>query len=99
MPVNMSALKDRLKSIDFSAKVAANIDLSMFYHPDTLNQLLVMRRHLKENQKPVDLFLQLLALQQTPWPQQRLFQRLFIPSNLRHSGGPEPNKQKQKTKA
>ena len=39
-------IEERLKEIDFSCELESEIDLAMFYHKDTLKQLLSLRRHL-----------------------------------------------------
>ena len=42
----LSEVEDRLSKIEFSKGLDAGMDLSMFYHKDTLDQLLSLRRHL-----------------------------------------------------
>ena len=42
---------ERLESIDFTKVRKANIDLSMFYHPRTLRELLALRKYLADRDK------------------------------------------------
>lgn len=61
-PVSYEQLQQRLKEINFKTKAKSSLDLSMFYHPDTEEQLLALRDHLTRHHQPEDRFIQLLAL-------------------------------------
>ena len=41
-------LENRLNEIDFNKKYSSNTDLSMFYHPDTLSEILALKNYLIE---------------------------------------------------
>ncbi len=45
---DMKAVAARLKQIPFESGLSAELDLSMFYHPETLSQLVSLRRYLLE---------------------------------------------------
>lgn len=61
-PVPLQEIEKRLREIDFGRRVENSLDLSMFYHPETEQQLLAIRDHLKRNREPVDRFIELIAL-------------------------------------
>ncbi len=45
---SLETIEKRLMEIPFSKKVKADIDLSMFYHRDTLSELISLKNYLKE---------------------------------------------------
>jgi hypothetical protein len=47
----MSELADRLSSIRISNQLAKELDLSMFYHPDTEREIVSIRSHILEKEK------------------------------------------------
>lgn len=47
---NLNELKARLNSIPIEGDPSGDIDLSMFYHPDTLKELLSLRNYLRDRQ-------------------------------------------------
>ncbi len=47
---NLNDLKARLNSIPTESEPASDLDLSMFYHPDTLKEILSLRNCLRERQ-------------------------------------------------
>jgi hypothetical protein len=50
-PPDMSELADRLSSIRISNQLAKELDLSMFYHPDTEREIVSIRSHILEKEK------------------------------------------------
>jgi len=56
LPPHAEALKQRLTEIDLAQPAKAEIDLSMFYHPDTERELVNLRAHIlqKEKSKSLD---------------------------------------------
>ena len=47
----IESVVERLESIDFTKVLKADIDLSMFYHPRTVRELLALRKYLGDREK------------------------------------------------
>jgi DNA modification methylase len=50
-PLSLEEVENRLNQISFDKKKKANIDLSMFYHPDTEGELVSLREYLETRKK------------------------------------------------
>ncbi len=63
-PVSLDQVEARLDEIDFDAPrdMAAEEDLSMFYHRDTYRQLLNLRDYLHTHRDEADRFIEMLAI-------------------------------------
>jgi hypothetical protein len=61
-PVSIAHVEQRLGEINFAADESSDIDLLMFYHEETLRQILCLRHFLFKHDKPVDRFIELIAL-------------------------------------
>lgn len=62
-PPRLFEIRSRLNDIDLSKRVSTSKEnLSMFYHKDTLKELVNLKNYLKENRDHIDRFIELLAL-------------------------------------
>ena len=57
-----SEIEERLNRINFTGKLKAEIDLSMFYHPDTEGEIVSLKNYLMENGGSLKILAQLLIL-------------------------------------
>lgn len=65
-PPTTKAVEERLTHIEYREKLAADLDLSMFYHPDTESEIVALKRYLaarKDNSEEdsVDLWIRMVA--------------------------------------
>ena len=73
-------VRSRLDKIP-NKKIECDIDLSMFYHPDTLSELLCLRNHLKDNQDSVDKWIQMIATNRLTGHSNYYFSVYTLPPN------------------
>lgn len=66
VPPTTRAVEERLESIKYRKKLAADLDLSMFYHRDTESEIVALKKYLAERkasgeEDSVDLWLRMVA--------------------------------------
>jgi hypothetical protein len=73
----------RLTEIPFKKKLKADIDLSMFYHPDTESEIVSLRNYLKELKKPdhVDNWIRMVATNRLTGHSSGFFSVYTLPPN------------------
>lgn len=73
----------RLSEIPFKKKLKADIDLSMFYHPDTESEIVSLRNYLKELKKPdhVDNWIRMVATNRLTGHSSGFFSVYTLPPN------------------
>ncbi|MCW5909056.1 MAG: hypothetical protein KIS94_14420 [Chitinophagales bacterium] len=84
--INIPELKEvekRLASIQFEKKLKADIDLSMFYHPDTESEIVSLRHYLKNKRKPdkVDNWIRMVATNRLTGHSKGFFSVYTLPPN------------------
>ena len=65
-PPTVSAVEERLTQVKYKRKARADLDLSMFYHPDTESEIVALKRYLAEpkandEEDSVDLWIRMVA--------------------------------------
>lgn len=85
-PPILEEVKRRLEEIDYSGQYEAEIDLSMFYHPFTLREILNLREYLRKrvNDKKadhVDLWIQMVATNRLTGHSKGFFSVYTLPPN------------------
>ncbi|MCS7013159.1 MAG: DNA methyltransferase [Chloroherpetonaceae bacterium] len=63
-PVSLADIERRLRTFDLSCPVTLDehLDLLVFYHPDTLKELLNLRREIQQHYDDVNRFIELIAV-------------------------------------
>jgi hypothetical protein len=84
-PPTPEELKERLSGIPFK-KAKADIDLSMFFHPDTLKEILSLRKYLKERKDSgkednIDLWIRTVATNRLTGHSPGFFSVYTLPPN------------------
>jgi hypothetical protein len=65
-PPTVNAVEERLTQVKYKKKASADLDLSMFYHPDTESEIVALKRYLAERktngeEDSVDLWIRMVA--------------------------------------
>lgn len=82
-PPSLTAIADRLKKIDFSTASELPEDLLVFYHPETLRQIVSLKDYLLRQRKldPVDDWIRVLALNRLTGHSPGFFSVYTLPPN------------------
>ncbi|OGQ56016.1 MAG: DNA modification methylase [Deltaproteobacteria bacterium RIFCSPLOWO2_02_FULL_53_8] len=83
---DINALEDRLRSIPFNVGKKADIDLSMFYHPDTEAEIVSLRDYLREKHEvgtedELDLWIRMAATNRLTGHSSGFFSVYTLPPN------------------
>jgi len=83
---SLSEIEKRLNCINFSRKARAEIDLSMFYHPDTESEIMALKNHLKEKSKgniedEIDAWIRMVATNRLTGHSSGFFSVYTLPPN------------------
>ena len=85
-PPTVRAVEERLTHIEHREKLAANLDLSMFYHPDTESEIVALKRYLaarKDNgeEDSVDRWIRMVATNRLTGHSPGFFSVYTLPPN------------------
>lgn len=85
-PPTIRQIEERLKEIPFEQNLKANIDLSMFYHPDTESEIVSLRNYLKARKKKgkedfVDEWIRMVATNRLTGHSKGFFSVYTLPPN------------------
>lgn len=85
-PPNLREVEERLNNIDFNQEVEADIDLSMFYHKNTLKEILSLRNYLilkntQENEDFIDEWIRMVATNRLTGHSKGFFSVFTLPPN------------------
>ena len=85
-PPTIEEVAERLASIDFSKPADGPDDLLVFYHPETLRELCVLRRYLREREAsggldPVDAWIRMVAVNRLTGHSPGFFSVYTMPPN------------------
>jgi len=83
---DLDAIKERLFKIPLNKKLKADIDLSMFYHPDTEGELVSLKNYLSERQKDneednIDKWIRMVATNRLTGHSKGFFSVYTLPPN------------------
>jgi DNA modification methylase len=82
-PPHLAAVEQRLAEINFSAKVLADEELLVFYHPDTLRQIESLRHYILHKKKcdDIDRWIQMVATNRLTGHSKGFFSVYTLPPN------------------
>lgn len=79
-------IEERLRAVKIKEVIESQVDLSMFYHPDTFNEILSLRRHLKTkieeaSDDHIDRWIQMIATNRLSGHSPGFFSVYTLPPN------------------
>ena len=81
-PPTMDDITKRVYSLDFSTELTSDIDLSMFYHNDTLQEILCLKRYFLETENDyIDDWIRMLATNRLTGHSEGFFSVFTLPPN------------------
>jgi len=83
-PPTLTEIDERLRDIDFTNKYDCDIDLSMFYHTNTLNEILNLKNYFinkKENEDYIDDWIRMVATNRLTGHSKGFFSVYTLPPN------------------
>lgn len=91
-PPSLKDVSDRLQEIQILPDLQADIDLSMFFHPDTLKEILSIRKYLYDkkcagNEDILDLWIRMVATNRLTGHSRGFFSVYTLPPNQAVSAG------------
>ena len=95
---DLHAVEERLKRIKINPKAKADIDLSMFYHPQTEAELVSLRKYLLNKKKPdaIDNWIRMVATNRLTGHSLNFFSIYTLPPNQAISAEKQARINKQK---